>query len=382
MTFPISVEVMVNQLPKRRKSILIVSTNADWAGAPIHVLTLVQALKSSFDVFVVFGEDGPVRQALATQGVATTIVSSLRSTINPVRDLRCLLAFLKIVRSVRPDLLHAHSSKAGMIARLAAYILRLPCLYTVHGWGFGTGRTRLQSAMVYWVERSFSYFPATTYIFVSDADRRVGLERLKLDPDRCKTIHNGMPDHGLRAQVGKNSAVIMAARVCHAKDHDMVLQSFQRCSTRFKLVLVGEGTDSSEFRDRVLASAPSKHAQVACLGLSDGVPQLLAQAGIFVLCSRYEGLPLSIIEAMCAGLPIVATDVGGVNELVEDGVSGFLVPAGDQAAMSNCLDRLQNDVALRVRMGQASRERYVANFGSKQMAAAVAQLYCSMLDTV
>jgi len=369
-------------VPNSKKKILIASTNADWAGAPIHVLTLVTALQASFDVFVVFGEEGPVRQALLAKGVPSAVVPTLKSSINPVRDVRCLLAFLKIVRSERPYLLHAHSSKAGMIARLAAFILHLPCLYTVHGWGFGAGRARLQSALVYWVERAFSHIPGTAYIFVSHADQRVGMERLGLPPDRCQTIHNGMPDHGFRARVENSSTVIMAARACHAKDHDTLLNAFQACGTSFRLVLVGEGTDSPGFRDRVRAGAPGKHTQVDCLGLSDRVPQLLAQAGVFVLSSRYEGLPLSIIEAMCAGLPIVATDVGGVSELVEDGVNGFLVPAGNQTALTERLDHLQSDPALRVRMGQASRARYLASFSDQQMAKAVARRYRAMLGTV
>lgn len=374
--------VMRSQLSADRKKILIASTNADWAGAPIHVLTLVTALQTSFDVFIVFGEDGPVRHTLLAMGVPSTVLPTLRSSINPVRDFRCFLTFLKIVRSVHPDLLHAHSSKAGMIARLAAYVLGLPCLYTVHGWGFGAGRARLQSVVVYWVERVFSYIPDGAYIFVSRADQRVGVNTLKLNPDRCLTVHNGMPDHGCRAQVESCSTVIMAARVCHAKDHDLLLRSFQDCRATFRLMLVGDGTDAPGFRDRVLAGAPDKHTRVDCLGLSNQVPQLMAQAGIFVLCSRYEGLPLSIIEAMCAGLPIVATDVGGVSELVEDGVNGFLVPAGNQAALADCLDCLQSDVGLRVRMGQASRERYLANFTETQMAAAVTQRYRAMLGTV
>jgi glycosyltransferase involved in cell wall biosynthesis len=374
--------LMESQLPAVRKKILIASTNADWAGAPIHVLTLVTALQTSFDVFVVFGEDGPVRHALLAKGVASAVVPTLRSSINPIRDFRCLLAFLRIVRSERPDLLHAHSSKAGMIARLAAYIHRLPCLYTVHGWGFGAGRTALQSALVFGVERCFSFIPGTAYLFVSNADQQVGIERLKLNPNRCLTVHNGMPDHGCRARVESSTTVIMAARVCHAKDHDLLLQSFEKCRTPFRLVLVGEGTDSPGFHSRVMAEAPEKYAYIDCLGLSDQVPQQLARAGVFVLCSRYEGLPLSIIEAMCAGLPIVATDVGGVRELVEDGMNGFLVPAGNQATLSDCIDRLQNDITLRVRMGQASRQRYLSSFGDTQMATAVAQRYRTMLGTV
>ena len=374
---------MESKLPTAvRQKILIASTNADWAGAPIHVLTLVTELQASFDVFVVFGEEGPVRQALLANGVRSVILPTLRSSINPVRDVRCLLAFLKIVRAERPDLLHAHSSKAGMIARLAAYTQRLPCLYTVHGWGFGAGRTAIQSGLVYWVERVFSHIPGTAYLFVSEADRQVGMERLRLSSERCMTVHNGMPDHGCRAQVEASTTTIMAARVCHAKDHDLLLRALEACSTSFRLVLVGDGTDSPAFHTRVLAAAPNKHPQVDCLGLCNRVPQLLAQTGVFVLCSRYEGLPLSIIEAMCAGLPIVATDVGGVRELVEEGVNGFLVPAGNQAALTDRLDRLQSDTALRVRMGLASRARYLSGFGVANMAAAVADRYRDMLGTV
>lgn len=371
--------MMDKQLADDRKKVMIVSTNADWAGAPIHVLTLVTALHDSFDVFVVFGEEGPVREALMAKGVKTKILPTLRSSLHPGRDLLSILSLLKIIRSVRPDLLHAHSSKAGMITRMAAYISRLPCLYTVHGWGFGPGRARLQSAVVHCVERIFSCTPDTAYVFVSNADLRVGVTRLKLPPSRCQVIHNGVPDHGLRAQVNSSSTVIMAARVCHAKDHNLLLKAFQDCHSQFRLLLVGEGTDSPNFRERMKLYAPNRYAQVDCLGLSDEVPRLLAQSGIFVLCSRYEGLPLSIIEAMCAGLPIVATDVGGVRELVEDGVNGLLASAGDSETISKCLDRLQGDVALRVRMGQASRARYEAKFSSGQMAAAVKRCYQTML---
>ncbi|QTN26755.1 glycosyltransferase family 4 protein [Rhodoferax sp. AJA081-3] len=371
---------MGSQLSAVRKKILIISTNADWAGAPIHVLTLVTRLEADFDLFIVFGEDGPVRQALLEKSIPSTVVPTLRSSINFVRDFQCLLAFLRIVRSERPALLHAHSSKAGMIARLAAYALRLPCLYTVHGWGFGAGRAKFQSSIVYGVERMLSIIPRTSYIFVSNADRHEGLERLGLNPNRCLTVHNGIRDHGCLARVEHNSNVIMVARVCHAKDHDLLLESYQNSITSFRLVLVGEGTDSPGFRKRVLSGTPDKYLHVDCLGLSRKVPQLLAQAGVFVLCSRYEGLPLAIIEAMCAGLPIVASDVGGVRELVEDGVNGFLVPAGNHTALTRCLDRLQGDPALRIRMGHASRARYLASFSDTQMAACIAQRYLTMID--
>jgi len=339
-------------------------------------------LEPYVDLFMVFGEDGPVRQALLAKGIPSMVIPTLRSSISPIRDIHCFFAFLRVVRNLQPDLLHAHSSKAGMITRLVAAILRLPCIYTVHGWGFGPGRTRLQSALVYGAERLFACFQRVAYIFVCDADRRVGMERLGLKSTRCHTIHNGLPDHGLRADVVHSSMVIMAARVCHAKDHDLLLRSFHACRTDFKLVLVGEGTKTPEFQQRVRTYVPIKYMQVECLGLSERVPELLAQAGVFVLCSRYEGLPLSIIEAMCAGLPIVATDVGGVGELVEDGVNGFLVPPDDQPALSRYLDLLQNDGALRVRMGQASRSRYLQHFEATQMASAVKQLYRTMLDTV
>ncbi len=331
---------------------------------------------------MVFGEDGPVREALRPHGVRSMVIPSLRSNINPVSDLRCFFSLLKVVRAEQPVLLHAHSSKAGMIARLVGFFLNVPVIYTVHGWGFGKGRTKVQSAFVFVTEWLLALIPGSRYIFVSEADRHIGLGQLKLAPHRCVTIHNGVADHGCRSDVNHSTAVIMSARVCHAKNHDLLLRSFDDCATRFRLVLVGEGTASPEFLRRVAINSPKHHERVECLGLSNQLPHLLAQAGIFVLCSRYEGLPLSIIEAMCAGLPIVATDVGGVRELVEEGVNGFLVQPDDQAGLTSCLDRLQNDAALRVRMGHASRARYLAHFSDTKMAEAVERQYCKMMEAV
>ena len=355
--------------------ILVVSTNADWSGAPIHVLTLLSRLTTEFEFVAVFGDDGPVPQALRLKGIACRVIPTLRSQINPIADLRCLWSFIQLVRLERPDVLHAHSSKAGMIARLTGWLLGIPCIYTVHGWGFGEGRSKIQSALVLCIERIFALIPGTRFIFVCEADGLVGLKRLRLDPARCITIHNGVPDHGARADVATSTTVIMAARVCHAKHHDLLLKAFEGCEALFKLVLVGEGTDTPSFKRRVMAHTPTRHTLVECLGLSDQIPVLLARAGVFVLCSRHEALPLSIIEAMCAGLPIVATDVGGVGELVEHSVNGFLVPANDQMALTRCLDRLQKTPAMRLKMGTASRSRYVTGFSETRMAALLALQY-------
>jgi glycosyltransferase involved in cell wall biosynthesis len=356
------------------KTICIVSTNADPAGAPTYVHTLVSHLSKRYPLHCVFGERGPIERKVRSMGIDVTVVDSLRSVINPVRDLQCWRELGAVVRELQPALLHAHSTKAAMIARLVADASRIPCLYTVHGWGFGPGRPRLQSLFVRTVETYLAFRSARTrYLYVSAADQAQGRRSLHLSPRQGRVILNAVPDHGERARPDQSDIVLMAARVAYQKDHETLLRGYEEADWG-TLYLAGENTNSDEFLERVKRLAPRRRGLVQTFGRSENIPQMMAHAAVFALSSRYEGLPLTIIEAMCAGLPIIATDVGGVRELISDGDNGLLVPLGDWQAWKAALQRLA-DPHTRARMGQASRRRYERDFTIEKMIAAVASEY-------
>lgn len=357
-----------------KPTVCLICTNADTAGAPLHVLALVQHLRRQFNFHCIFGETGPVEQRLHELGVAVTVVSELRSSINLLQDLRAWQKIRAVIKTTQPRLIHAHSSKAGMLARLLGKQLQIPCIYTVHGWGFGRGRPRLQNFLVSHIERFLGYLcEESRFIFVSHADQIQALRDLGLSKSRGRVIWNAVDDHGFKADPGRSQSIIMAARVAYQKDHVTLLRAFDRAKFG-RLLLAGESTNTPEFKQIIARFAPRRLDSIAPLGRRDDVAQLLRDSAVFALCSRYEGLPLSIIEAMCAGLPIVATDVGGNSELVEHGKNGFLVPVGDVAGWESAIDALA-DPLIRARMGLHSRARYEKDFTSNSLVAAVTAEY-------
>jgi glycosyltransferase involved in cell wall biosynthesis len=152
----------------------------------------------------------------------------------------------------------------------------------------------------------------------------------------------------------------MAARFCAQKDHLLLLEALAGVEGTWQLVLAGDGPAR---KDAELAAQKLKLAgRVQFVGDCDDIPALLADADIFVLASKWEGLPLSILEAMRAGLPVIATNVGGVGELITDGINGYLTERGNVAQMRNRIQALVSSPALRHSMAHEARRRFEQDF--------------------
>ena len=261
-----------------------------------------------------------------------------------------------------------------MVARIVGLLHGTPVLYTVHGWGFGPGRRMTQSVIVWMVELLLAPF-AARYIMVSRADEKAARRKLLIRKSRITVIHNGVPDAGLRADVEANSGIVMVDR---SKDHEMALHAFSKVQTTMRLQLIGSGTDEPTFVTKAMVWAQSAKDRIDFVGESTTVRKHLAANAVFLLASKYEGLPLSIIEAMGAGLPVVATNVGGVNELIDQDCHGYLIPTGDIDKLSAALQRLVDQGSLRRRLGEAARERYEACFRLDTMCEQGLAVYTSM----
>lgn len=363
---------------KPLKTVLIISTNADRAGAPTHVRDLVMALKDRFRFIVAFGEDGPIRGYLAERGIETHVSPGLRSAISPLKDLRVIAELRARIRATRPDLIHVHSSKASLVGRVAGCLEGVPVVYTVHGWGFGAGRPALQNAIV-WASERLTRSMVARYLAVSEADERNGRRALGLKADRIQAVPNAVVDDGLRADPRAAGGFIMVARTDVAKDHRTALRAFARVGTSMRFAFVGDGTDHPDFVTQARAWAGPAADRVQLLGGRSDVATLLAGSSVFVLASHYEGLPLSILEAMRGGLPVIASRVGGIPELVVDGVNGRLVPPDDPEALAAAMTELADDPTLRQRMGQASRERFETRFSMDRLRDRVTAAYNALI---
>ena len=362
--------------------VLLISTHSDESGAPRHVETLVRTLRNSVNfVGYISGDQGPVFGRIENYGINCFLSSKLRSKISPLSDLFSFFHILYICWSLRPDIIHVHSSKAGLLGRAASFILRKRCIYTVHGWGW-RGMSPMKQTIVKLFEKVVYVLTSCKFLAVSDSVRLDGISELQIDPDKITTILNGIEDveEALRhsGKLSKRVNLIMPARVCAAKDHDTLLRSFALLSENYHLALCGHGTDSDEFIDRVKSLVGSSFDRVKCLGQRSDIDDLISQADILVLSSHFEALPLSLIEGMRAGLPTIGSDVGGIREIITPDV-GIVVNSRDVRGLNVAITKLACPIDFKS-YSDCARARFLAKFSAARMGECVLNEYNTILD--
>lgn len=359
----------------------IITRSGDLGGAQIHVRDLSTALKEAgHDVVVLAGENGVLADELRQQGVSFYSLRHLTRAIRPLEDLRAIFEIRDLLRRKRPDILSTHSSKAGILGRIAGRSLGIPTILTVHGWSFTEGQPAFQRWFYRIVEAAAAPL-ASRIITVCEWDRELAARCRVARPAEMITVHNAMPDVGerLRARAGDSPArLVMVAGFRRQKDHATLFEALAGLADLdWHLDLIGEG----ELRGKTeaLAEALGIRPRVSFLGFRRDVPDLLARAQALLLITNWEGLPRSVLEGMRAGLPVIASDAGGVREAVVDGCTGFVVPRRDIDVLRDRLRRLVMDPGLRTRMGAAGRARYEELFMFDQLVERTLAVYEDVL---
>jgi glycosyltransferase involved in cell wall biosynthesis len=346
-----------------RPRLLYLITLAETGGAQAYVASLLPAVAAEYDVIVAAHGDGFLREAATQAGVRYVALEHLRRPLDPIRDARALVELVRLLRAERPLILHANSSKAGVLGRLAAVIARVPVrIFTAHGWAFAAHDGAAARGYM-WADRIMSRVTTHT-ICVAESELRAGLRARTCNVARTVVIHNGVAVDGPRRAAGTRRSpaeVLSIGRLRAPKDFTTLAQAVARLEPGIvRLRIVGDGPDRDALAATIARLGASRSIEL--LGERRDVAEVLAQSDAFVLSSRSEGLPMSVLEAMATAVPVVATAVGGIPELVRDGESGALVPAGDAAALAVALDRLARDAALRDRLGDAGRRRVEQEF--------------------
>jgi glycosyltransferase involved in cell wall biosynthesis len=350
--------------PSGLRIVYIITKASPIGGAQIHVRDLAAAVAAQGHApTVITSGSGTFIDDLRALGIPVVVLRHLTAPIRPLDDVRALREVHSALADLKPDLIAAHSSKAGVLARLAARRLSVPVVFTVHGWAFTPGVPPLEAAIYRQVERLVGPL-ASRIITVSEYDRRLGLEARIAPSDRLVTVHNGMPDvaPALRADPERSPVrLVMVARYGAQKDHPTLLRALASLRKHaWELDLIGDGPLMGEAE--ALSRELGLNGRVHFLGQRNDVDQRLAAAQVALLVTNWEGFPLSILEAMRAGLPVVASDVGGVAESVRDGESGYLVPRADVTQLRDRIERLLTDPGLRASLGASGRERFVRDF--------------------
>ncbi len=361
--------------------VLELVTSAHWGGAQQQVLSISQALASGgHDVLLACGEDGPLLSRAAAVGIPVRRLGWMRSGVDPLAEFRSLLEVAGLIRAVKPDVVHTHSSKAGVIGRLAAARAAralgrpVPVVHHCHGLAWGAGRQGGLAGRAFRTAEKLTGHLCCGVVSVSQAVADL-LARDSIYPRaRHVTIHNGIelgnPGPGpftaspeRRTALGlppHGTVVAHVGRAVAGKGHHLALDAFEVTAAAgedLHLVLIGDGPLLPAICRRAAAS-PGLRGRVHALGFRDDVPALLRASDALCLPSEAEGLPLVVIEAMAASLPVVATAVGGIPELVVPGETGLLTGAAPTAAQfADALVAVHRSPGRAAEMGRAGRAR-------------------------
>lgn len=341
------------------------------------------------------GAEGSLIDEVRAQGIPLTILPELARQIDPLKDLSALFKLARFIRQRHFAIVHTHSSKAGIIGRLAARLAGTPVIvHTVHGWSFHERMSPLTRWTYILLERLAARF-TDALIVVAQPDIDKGLRAGIGRPEQYHLIRSAIPldefdpstvdraavrrelgpplDAPVLGNVGRFSAqknpldwVRVAGRVARA-----------RPDCRF--LLVGDGP----LRPQVEAALIEEGivTQTVLTGLRRDVPRMLAAMDVFLLTSLWEGLPRVIPQAMAMEVPVVANRADGTAEAIQHGETGYLVEPGDvESAAAYCLELL-NDPARRSEMGQRGRARALGEFDVRQMVAQIAALYDELCQT-
>ncbi len=344
-------------------------------GVPRHVLDVVDGLPAErFEIRVACPRESATWRTLEGRAdVGLTAISAARRP-RP-GDLASLLTLARLAR--RADVVHVHSAKAGFLGRLAALLGRRThrTAFSPHAWSFWAGGER-ERALYLRLERLAARW-CDTIVAVSEAERRAGLDAGIGRAEQYAVVPNGIDlARYSRPPEPVPGRIVMVGGLRDQKRPDLAIRALARlrpAAANARLQLVGDGPRRAELQ--ALAASLGVGPAVQFLGDREDVDELLRAASVFVLATRYESWPLTVMEAMAAGVPVVATRTGGLPEIVEDGRSGVLVPPDDLDALTAAVGSLLADPARARAMGDAGREAAGRRFDRATMVLSLSRLY-------
>jgi glycosyltransferase involved in cell wall biosynthesis len=336
------------------------------------------------------GPEGSLEGLLAPCPGLLTILPELVRPVDPWKDWLACRRLAELFRARRPDIVHTHSGKAGVLGRLAAARAGVPTiLHTIHGPSFGPFQGRLANLLFRSAERRAAMV-TTHFVVVAEAMKHQYLAAGIGRPDQYTKILSGFAldpflaaanDLEVRARFGFSAQDIVVgklARLFKLKGHDDLLDiapGLLRACPRLKFLLVGDGPWRARLAQRARALGVEKQFVFTGLVAPETVPGLLGIMDIVVHLSRREGLARALPQALAAARPIVACDCDGAREVCLDNETGFLLAPGDMAGLSERLLRLAQDAGLRRRLGQRGRQLVQQRFALQRMVDDLYALY-------
>lgn len=347
-------------------------------GLEIMVAHLLEGLDPArFQTQVItYDSLGPLAIQLGMGGIPCSLLKR-----RPGVDLRYILLLARQLLRIHPDILHLHNPTALFYGALAGKLARVPCIvYTEHGRDLASSKRNKYLHRMLWrlVNR---------IVVVSESSRAL-LQVEGIPDSRILTIHNGInaarfligeDRWGMRDRLGfdrEQPLLGIVARLDAIKNHASLLRAMPcviQAHPDASLLIIGDGPLRADLERQAAELGLGGH--VRFLGMRDDVPELLVALDVVVLCSLSEGLSLTLLEESAAGSSVVATAVGGNPEIIEDGITGLLVPMGNDAALADAINRLLDDPERAHAFGQAARLQFMREFTLARMVSRYVEVY-------
>lgn len=378
---------------EKKPKILYLITQSEWGGAQRYVFDLATSIRGDFEVAVAAGAngDGALFKALETKNIPTIKLKNLVREIKPISDLLAFLEIRNLIKQVRPEILHTNSTKAGVLAALAAKGTGIKVIHTVHGWTFLEPLPALTRALYFLAEKIACRYRHAT-ILLSQYEKKVA-EKYNLN---CKI--NAVIPHGIdlpkflsreesrrelsaHLQSPVRSDVPWIGTIANfykTKDIPNLIAALSLISEKYCAIIIGDGPERKKIEQ--LIKTHNLADRVYLTGRLSLAERSLPAFDLFVLPSAKEGLPYALLEAMAAGLPIVATEVGAIPEIIENEKNGLTVPSKNSSELSNAIQKLLNDSLLRQNLGAAMQKTFADNFTKKEMIEAVRRHYLLLVS--
>ncbi|MEG6513896.1 glycosyltransferase family 4 protein [Desulforamulus ruminis] len=359
-------------------------------GMKNHLLDLVRLTDHTrFDVTVACPQDSLLWAELAALGIKTTPIP-LVGELSPLKDYAAVKSLVKYLHSSGTVILHAHSSKGALVGRLAAAIVKTPVVvFTAHNSIFYEQWPRWKKNLFAMVERFLARL-TDRIITVSDALKQELMEQESLPARQLTTIYNGIETDKFNLKLDTltvrqslsipelGPVIGTIARLAPQKGVSYFLKAASLLKDyQVNFLVVGDGPLREELEQE--AAELGLKNRVTFAGRRENIPEILATLDIFVLPSVTEGLPLTILEAMAAGKPVVATRVGGIPEAIVEGKTGLVVPPRDPEALAIALAGLLGERERMLRMGNCGRKHVTEKFTVQAMVNKTMELYQQLM---
>ncbi len=373
---------------KKKKRILFGITKANWGGAQRYVFDLATHLPADkFEIIVMGGAAGLLKEKLMSAGIRFIEIAELDKDISFLREPRVFWQILKAIRAEKPDILHLNSPKMAGMGTLAGRMAGVAWIVvTIHGWSFHERRffaIKLLIAFFSWMTALMAH----QTILITEKDLRTAKFLPPYKKGKYRLVHNGIGALELQddaSSTRENLKQIIArlypdkagaldepiwigtlAELTPNKDPATLVRAAAGLPWRIPVIIIGDGGEREKLI--MLIKKLGAEDQILLAGFIPEAARLLSAFTIFVLSSIKEGLPYALLEAGQRGLPVIATNVGGIPDIIEHEMSGILVPAQNAAEMREAIIHLAGDPARRKRLGAALQKKVAHKFGISRM---------------